>query len=47
MATLVHEKKASGEYIVEWNVKDFPSGMFIYRLKAGDFIETKKLVLQK
>ena len=47
MATLIHERKASGAYTAEWNAEDFPSGMYIYQLKAGTFTETRKLVLQK
>ena len=47
ITTLVHEKRASGEYIVECNGKDVPSGMYPYQLKAGDFTETKKMLLLK
>jgi hypothetical protein len=47
ITTLVNEKRTSGEYAVEWNGKGLPSGMYLYRLKAGDFVETRKLVLQK
>ncbi len=47
ITTLVNEKKASGEYTVEWNGKGLPSGIYLYQLKAGEFTETRKLVLQK
>jgi N-acetylneuraminic acid mutarotase len=47
ITTLVNEKKSSGEYTIDWNGKDLPSGLYIYQLKAGDFTETRKLVLQK
>jgi hypothetical protein len=47
ITTLVNEKKSSGEYTIDWNGKGFPSGMYLYRLKAGEFTETRKLVLQK
>lgn len=47
IATLINEEKEPGEYTVEWNGKGLPSGMYLYRLKAGAFTETRKLVLQK
>jgi hypothetical protein len=47
VTTLINEKKSAGEYTVKWNSKGLPSGMYLYQLKAGNFIETKKLVLQK
>jgi N-acetylneuraminic acid mutarotase len=45
--TLVNEIQAPGEYSVKWNGQGYPSGIYIYRLRAGDFRETRKLVLQK
>jgi len=42
--TLVSKKQPAGSYKVEWDASEFASGVFIYRLKAGDFIETKKLI---
>ncbi len=45
LATLINEEKAVGTYAVEFNAKDIPSGIYFYQLKAGSFIETKKMVL--
>lgn len=45
MATLVNEIKAAGEYETPWNAEGFPSGVYIYRLQAGEFVESKKLIL--
>ncbi len=45
--TLISEYRHAGEYKVEWNPVGFPSGMYLYRLEAGDFVETRKLILQK
>jgi hypothetical protein len=47
METLVNEEKSIGTYKVEWNASEFPSGVYFYQLKAGNFIETKKMVLMK
>jgi hypothetical protein len=44
---LVNEKKPRGNYELTWYVENLPSGIYFYRLKAGNFIETKKLVLMK
>jgi hypothetical protein len=45
--TLVNEEKPIGNYEVKWNAGNLPSGTYFYRLQAGDFIETKKMVLMK
>jgi hypothetical protein len=50
VATLVNEEKSAGEYEVEFTVgqdssPDIASGIYFYQLKAGSFIETKKMVL--
>ncbi|OGV11713.1 MAG: hypothetical protein A2237_18210 [Stygiobacter sp. RIFOXYA2_FULL_38_8] len=52
VATLVDEYKQPGNYKVIFNVKtshatSLPSGVYFYQLRAGSFIETKKLVLLK
>ena len=45
--TLMKESKDKGVYNCVWDAKDLPSGIYLYRLKVGDHIETKKLILQK
>lgn len=47
VATLVNEVKQPGDYRAEWNAAGFPSGVYLYRLQAGSFVDTKKLVLLK
>jgi hypothetical protein len=46
-AVLVDGERPTGTYSVSWNASNFPSGIYFYRLQAGDFVETKKLVLLK
>jgi photosystem II stability/assembly factor-like uncharacterized protein len=45
VATLVDENLAAGVHKSEWNASDFSSGVYFYRLQAGEFSATKKLVL--
>lgn len=47
VASLVNEEKSAGEYSIEFDAKDLTSGIYFYQLKAGSFIETKKMILLK
>jgi photosystem II stability/assembly factor-like uncharacterized protein len=47
VATLVDEERSAGEHFVQWNASSFSSGIYIYRLEARKFVETKKLLLMK
>jgi hypothetical protein len=57
IATLVNEEKPAGEYKVQFDISNlsggisakggYASGVYFYQLKAGNYIETKKMVLLK
>lgn len=47
VAELVNSFQKAGIYKVVWNAKDFASGVYIYKIKAGKFISSKKLILLK
>ncbi|HVO74282.1 MAG TPA: T9SS type A sorting domain-containing protein [Ignavibacteriaceae bacterium] len=47
VTTLVNEEKPAGSYKVTWNAHGLSSGVYFYRLKAGNFAAIKKLVLLK
>ncbi len=47
VSTLVNEWKNAGEYSVECKAAGLPSGLYIYRLTAPGFSETKKMMLMK
>jgi hypothetical protein len=45
VATLVSAKQRAGQYQAEWDASGFSSGIYFYRLNAGNFQEVKKMVL--
>ena len=47
VTTLVNEQMKAGYYEYEFNASNFASGVYLYRIKAGSFVETKKMVLMK
>ena len=47
LETLVNEEKLNGNYKIEFNGSKFTSGIYFYRMQAGNFVDTKKLILLK
>ncbi|MBN2103687.1 T9SS type A sorting domain-containing protein [bacterium] len=47
IATLVNETQSPGEYAVKWNGQNHANAIYLYQIKTGDYIETKKMILQK
>ena len=47
VATLVNVEKPAGSYEVSFNASELTSGVYFYKIKAGNFIETKKMILQR
>jgi serine protease len=47
VATLADEERSPGSYKVTWDASNLPSGIYFYRLEAGGFVETRKMVLLK
>ena len=45
--TLVNAMQIAGNHQVTFNAGGLPSGMYLYRIQAGDFIQTKKMILLK
>lgn len=44
---LVNEKQNAGSYEVNFDGSELPSGTYVYRITAGEFTETRKMVLVK
>ncbi len=47
VVTLVNEEKPAGKYEVNFNASHLASGVYFYQLKAGDFVQSKKMILVK
>jgi hypothetical protein len=44
---LVNDEQKTGVYKLAWNASSLPSGTYFYRLQAGEFTQTRKLLLIK
>jgi hypothetical protein len=47
VSTLLNENLAAGTKEYDWNAINMPSGVYFYTIKAGDFTQTKKMILVK
>ncbi len=47
VATLVNKKQSPGKYSVQFNASNLPSGIYFYTLRAGSFVQTRKMILMK
>jgi len=47
VATLVNKEQSQGNYQVEFIATNQATGIYFYRINAGDFVETKKMILMK
>jgi hypothetical protein len=47
VATLVNEEKSAGSYEVKFDTAGLSSGIYFYKMQAGDYVEIKKMVLVK
>ena len=47
IVTLVNEQKEAGRYTIQFNSNGFASGVYLYKITSGDFVQTKKMILIK
>ena len=45
--TIVNEQLNPGSYTADWNAINYPSGIYFYKITAGDYTATRKMVLIK
>jgi hypothetical protein len=47
VATLVSDRLNAGSYSYDWDASQMASGVYLYRLEAGEYIETRKMILMR
>jgi hypothetical protein len=47
VATLVDEQRPQGKYETQFNAATLPNGIYFYQLKAGEFKQTRKMILME
>ena len=47
VATLINEQRSAGSYEHQFDASNLASGVYIYKLQAGDFVSSKKMILLK
>ena len=47
VASIVNREQAAGEYEVDFNADNLKSGVYFYMIQAGNFVQTKKMILMK
>ena len=47
VATLVNKRQQAGFYQVEWDASGFTSGLYYYRIEAGNYVQTRKMIYLK
>jgi predicted outer membrane repeat protein len=47
VTTLIQVEQSAGNHDVSWNASDVASGLYFYKIQAGDIIETNKMILLK
>jgi hypothetical protein len=47
VATLINTEQSAGRHSVNWNAESFSSGIYFYKISAGSFVETKKMMVLK
>ena len=47
ISTLINEEKAAGSYKINFDAEQLTSGIYFYKIEAGNYIEAKKMILMK
>ena len=47
VASIINREQAAGDYEIDFNAGSLTSGVYLYKLQTGKFVETKKMILMK
>ncbi|MCX7878523.1 MAG: PQQ-dependent sugar dehydrogenase [Ignavibacteria bacterium] len=47
MEVLINDEKSAGNYTVEWDAANYASGVYFYKMVAGRYTDSRKMVLMK
>ncbi len=47
LKTLINEERSPGNYEVNFNASNLPSGVYIYKMQAGEYVQSRKMILLK
>jgi hypothetical protein len=47
VTTLVSDRLSAGSYSYDWDASNLASGVYLYRLQAGDYVEIRKMVVMR
>jgi hypothetical protein len=47
ITTLINKKQQAGFHSISWDASGMASGVYLYRLQAGDYVETRKMIVLK
>jgi flagellar hook assembly protein FlgD len=45
VVTLINERQKAGYHRIEWDASGFASGIYCYKIEAGEFQDVKKMIL--
>jgi hypothetical protein len=47
VTTLVNDMRQAGEHTVTWDARNMSTGLYLYQIRAGNFVQTRKMLLMK
>ncbi len=47
VALLVNERQTAGVHTVRWGARNNPSGVYVYRIQAGGYVQSRKMILMR
>ena len=47
VAAILRQMKSAGQYTMSFDAKNLPAGVYLYKLQAGKFSQTRKMIIEK